>query len=70
MECLNCSNNVFYESIVGSKGGYGPDLLPGTGIFTPAKFKIMICSKCGFTHWFVGNSDLEKVKKSKKFRKI
>ena len=68
MECSNCKSRRFYQTKVDSKGGYGPNLLPGTGFFSGAKFKLQICEKCGFVHWFIADGDLEKVKKSKKFK--
>ena len=70
MKCINCNNKSFYEcGNIKSIGGYGPDLLPGTGftIFNHAEFSIKICSKCNFVHWFINNSDMLLIEKSKKF---
>ncbi len=68
MKCVNCGNNSFYEcEDVRSTGGYGPDLLPGTGVFKHAKFSLKICSSCGFIHWFVNDDDIERIKSSSKF---
>ncbi|OGU58012.1 MAG: hypothetical protein A2X64_00305 [Ignavibacteria bacterium GWF2_33_9] len=67
-KCLNCGNNDIRVAEVSSTGSYGPDLLPGTGIFRHAKFQVGVCTTCGYTHFFVLSEDIEKVKKSKKFR--
>jgi predicted nucleic-acid-binding Zn-ribbon protein len=66
-KCLICGNNDIRVAEISSMGGQGPDLLPGTGFFTHAKFSMGVCSACGYVHWFVREEDLEKVKNSKKF---
>ena len=69
-ECMSCKNKEFYISIVNSCGGYGPYLLPGTNRFFElgaAKFKIQVCTRCGFVHWYVAGGGLDKIKKSTKF---
>ena len=68
MKCVNCSNNSFYEcDSIQSAGGYGPDLLPGTGIIYHGKFSIKICSECKHVHWFVKDSDMKRIKESSRF---
>ena len=67
-KCTECGSSEIYSTEVQSGGGNAPYLLPGTGIFIPAKFKIYVCGNCGFVKWFVRPEDLEKVKKSKKFK--
>jgi predicted nucleic-acid-binding Zn-ribbon protein len=69
-KCLACGKDNLLTADVESSGGYGPYLLPGTGIFSPANFTIVVCSDCGFVHWFVRSKDIEKVKKSKSFTSI
>jgi len=68
IKCLQCGNNDIRTAVINSMGGQGPDLLPGTGFFTHAKFEIGVCSICGYVHWFVRQEDIEKVKNSKKFK--
>lgn len=63
-----CSSSSLLTAETSSAGGYGPNLLPGTGSFVPAKFNVVVCTNCGFVHWFVRAQDIEKVKKSKKFK--
>ena len=68
MECINCGNKSFYEcDNITSAGGYGPDLLPGTGVFSHAKYTLKICESCKFVHWFIKDEDMEKIEKSSKF---
>jgi predicted nucleic-acid-binding Zn-ribbon protein len=69
-ECQACGHSDLLEAETASSGGYGPALLPGTGSFRPAKFRIVVCAACGFVHWFVKNEDLDKVRNSKHFRSL
>jgi hypothetical protein len=69
-KCLICSSDSLLSAEAGSSGGYGPMLLPGTGPFLPAKFNVVVCTNCGFVHWFVRSQDIEKVKNSKKFKPL
>jgi len=70
MKCSICQAEELYEAEVGSQGGQGPDLLPGTGIFTHAKFTLMVCGKCGHVHWFVRGKNLQKVVDSDYFARV
>lgn len=67
-ECQACGHHDLLEAETSSSGSYGPDLLPGTGSFRPAKFLVIVCTKCGFVHWFVRKEDLDKVRNSRHFR--
>jgi predicted nucleic-acid-binding Zn-ribbon protein len=69
-KCQACGKDDLLAADVESSGGYGPNLLPGTGIFSPAHFIIVVCSDCGFVHWYVRSQDIEKVKKSRSFKRI
>lgn len=66
--CQACGKEKLLVATVNSGGGYSPCFLPGTGYFRPAKFNVVVCSDCGFVHWCVRLEDLEKVKKSDKFK--
>ncbi|MDI9412215.1 MAG: hypothetical protein QM401_01395 [Bacillota bacterium] len=68
--CQVCDSENLIFADTGANGGYGPELLPGTGAFKPARFRIVVCEKCGFVHFFVIPEDLDKVKKSRRFRSI
>ena len=67
-KCQACGKENLLVADVSAVGGYGPNLLPGTGIFDPARFAIFVCPDCGFVHWYVRSQDIEKVKKSRKFK--
>ncbi|HBN96718.1 MAG TPA: hypothetical protein DDZ66_10495 [Firmicutes bacterium] len=69
-ECQACGQNNLLEAETSSRGGYGPDLLPGTGSFRPARFRVVVCAMCGFVHWFVKEEDLDKVRNSRHFRPV
>ena len=67
MECVMCKSKTFHTSNVKSRGGQGPDLLPGTGVFSHAHFTLRICAECGFVHWFVDEDALERISSSDYF---
>ena len=69
-KCQACGKDDLLTADVESAGGYGPKLLPGTGFFSPALFTIVVCSDCGFVHWYVRSKDIERVKKSRSFKRI
>lgn len=69
-KCQDCGSHQLLVGEVSGRGSYGPDLLPGKGFFSGAKFNIIVCSKCGFVHWYVRPQDLEKVRKSGKFKPL
>ena len=69
MECVNCGNKSFYECTnILSHGGCGPDLLPGTGVFSHAQFELKICESCRYVHWFTRDIDMHIIAKSKAFK--
>ena len=44
-QCPECeSTHLYVHGDISARGGYGPDLLPGTsGVFTNAKMKAIVC---------------------------
>lgn len=70
-KCQACGKDNLLKADVDSSGLYWlPNLLPGTGFLSPANFTLVVCSDCGFVHWFVQSIDMEKVKKSKSFTSL
>ncbi|UCD51673.1 MAG: hypothetical protein JSW27_03395 [Phycisphaerales bacterium] len=69
-QCPECDGVEFYSREVSAKGGYGPDLLPGTGWFFSAKFRLCICARCGYVKWFVPERFLDDIKTRGKFQKM
>jgi len=61
--CPECeSTNLFVHGDVNTKGGYGPDLLPGTsGVFIPSKMKTVVCKDCGLIRFYASQETLAKV---------
>lgn len=67
-KCVVCGNIDIRTTEISAIDSHGQDMLPGTGFFRHAKFEIGVCASCGYTHWFVRDQDIEKVKNSKKFK--
>ncbi len=71
--CPNCACTELLETRRGisARGSYGPDLLPGAGgWFSGGRFKLVVCSECGFVRFFTGETELENIKKSTRWRKV
>ena len=60
--CRNCGSAEIFSQEVAARGGYGPDLLPIGGFFSPPKFHIRVCADCGLVEWFVPSEYLGRVK--------
>jgi len=52
--CPNCEgSNLYQTDDVSSGGGYAPNYLPRLGgMFSRAKFRIVVCRDCGLTRFF------------------
>ena len=61
--CPDCgSSKLMTRGNISGRGGYGPDLLPGTGgVFTPPKLRAVVCKDCGFLRFYVGKDTLKQV---------
>ena len=61
--CPECQGtNLMTHGGISARGGYGPDLLPGTGgIFTSPKLRAVVCKDCGLLRYFVGHDTLQQV---------
>lgn len=61
--CPECDGTHLYvHGDISAKGGYGPDLLPGTsGIFISAKMKAVVCKDCGLIRYYASQEALAKV---------
>lgn len=70
-KCLQCGHTEFY--VAETLPGYQALLLPGAGVGTwkiSSRFKVCVCDRCGYVHFFVPPQHMDKVRKSKKFKKI
>lgn len=61
--CPECSGtDLFARSDVVVRGGYGPDLLPGTsGVFSSAKVTAVVCKGCGLMRYYASRESLAKI---------
>ncbi|MDP6635132.1 MAG: hypothetical protein QGG42_09555 [Phycisphaerae bacterium] len=51
--CSGCGDGDLHVRRVSSAGGQGPYLLRGLGrLFHYAHFDVVVCAKCGLTHFF------------------
>lgn len=60
-KCQTCGNTEFLSKEVRANGGYGPELLP-LGAFCAPKFKVVVCSRCGLTRWYVSPKYMDRVR--------
>lgn len=69
--CPECDGIELYSREVNASGGYGPNLLPGTGhLFVGGKFRLCVCARCGYVKWFVPERFLNDIKTKGKFQKM
>ncbi len=70
--CPDCeSTNLYVQGDIAAKGGYGPDLLPGTsGIFVYAKMKTVVCKDCGFIRLYASEDALAKVTSDRGWQRL
>ena len=61
--CPECDGTELYvHGDISTRGGYGPDLLPGTsGLFTTAKMKAVVCKDCGLVRFYAQRDTLAKL---------
>ena len=61
--CPECDGSkLMTRGNISGRGGYGPDLLPGTGgVFSPPKLRAVVCKDCGYLRYFVGKDTLKQV---------
>ena len=59
-ECPECgSSDLMVRGGISMAGGYGPNLLPGTGKwFTGPKVEAVICKSCGLVRYFADKETL------------
>ena len=71
--CPNCQSRNQYKTKkpAASRGGYGPDLLPGIGRwFRGGSFDVVVCRDCGLTRFFVQDEDREDLDDSSKWERL
>jgi predicted nucleic-acid-binding Zn-ribbon protein len=69
--CPECGQKNLYLATTNAGGGHGPILLPGVnGIFTFAKFQVVVCADCGLTRFFADDQARAKVPTCNKWSRI
>lgn len=69
--CPNCRGKNLFRSVEVSAGGGEVDFLPGlAGMFSVGKFTVVVCRDCGMTRFFAGSKAREKLKTSKKWKRV
>ena len=69
--CPNCKSKNLYRSVEVSAGGGELDFLPGlAGMFSVGKFTVVLCRDCGLSRFFAGRKAMDKLKTSKKWKRI
>jgi DNA-directed RNA polymerase subunit RPC12/RpoP len=69
-KCPECGGREIYVSVIGSGGGYAPDMLPGAHPWWKGgKMEVYVCGSCGLYQYFVPPEHLENIGRSKKFAK-
>ena len=61
--CPECgSSELLTHSDISTRGGYGPDLLPGSGgVFTSPKMRAVVCRGCGLIRYYASQETLKKI---------
>lgn len=70
--CPECDGtNLHVHGGIAAKGGYGPDLLPGTsGIFTSAKMKAVVCKDCGLVRFYASQEALARITSDRDWQRL
>lgn len=70
-KCSECGAKEIYGTVIGSGGGYAPDMLPGAHEWwREGKMEVYVCGSCGHYQFFVPEKYLVKLKHSRKFTKL
>ena len=71
-QCPECeSTHLYVHGDISARGGYGPDLLPGTsGVFTNAKMKAIVCKDCGLVRFYAQRDTLAKLSSDKGWQRL
>ena len=70
--CPECDGvNLYSQTDISVRGGYGPDLLPGAGaFFSSAKATAIVCADCGFIRYFASQDARRKISGSDKWKRV
>lgn len=70
--CPECdSTDLYSHGGISARGGYGPDLLPGTsGMFSNAKMRAVVCKNCGLVRYYAGTEALKRIGREEGWNKL
>jgi hypothetical protein len=70
--CPECGGtNLYSQSGISVRGGYGPDLLPGAGsLFVSARVEAIVCTDCGLIRYFASRDALRKIAGNDKWKRV
>ena len=70
-KCPECSGENLHQTITGSGGAYGPNLLPRLGgwLIQP-KFRVVVCGDCGLTRFYADAEALAKLPTVKQWTRL
>ncbi len=70
--CPECKGtNLYAQSGINARGGYGPDLLPGAGsLFSSAKMRSVVCHDCGLVRFYASDEALARITPANGWRKL
>ena len=70
--CPECGGTDLYvHGDISARGGYGPDLLPGTsGVFTTARMKAIVCKDCGLVRFYAQRETLARLSSDKGWQRL
>lgn len=62
-QCPECgSRELFVHGGIDARGGYGPDLLPGTSkLFSSGKMRAVVCKGCGLVRYYAAQEALSRI---------
>lgn len=69
--CSHCGSDDLYTTNTPANGGYGPRLLPGLGgLFSFAKFDVVLCAACGHCQFFADHQAKKKATDHSNWKRI
>lgn len=69
MACLNCNSHSQYETEIYRPRGAGIGLPLGS-FLKGVKLRVVVCTECGFTEFYVSERERKEVAASKKWKRV
>jgi predicted nucleic-acid-binding Zn-ribbon protein len=70
--CPECgSSEIFARGGINARGGYGPDLLPGTAkLFARGKMRALVCKGCGLIRFYAERETLSRINPERGWERV